>query len=132
MSQANLATIERVYEFWNREGGTPSSVPLFAEDCEYVNPATALEAGTHHGHDGMVKALEAVDAAFTEYVHEPRELIEVGDDKVLAYVTFRATGRDSGVPVEVPEQHVFTLRGGQIVRFEWFHDEAAARRAVGL
>ena len=45
---------------------------------------------------------------------------------------FRARGRDSGALVDKPEQHVWTLNAGKIVRFEWFHDEVAARRAAGL
>jgi ketosteroid isomerase-like protein len=132
MPQANLATIQRLYEVWNREGGPLSGLPMFASDCEYVYPETAIEPGTHQGHAGIAKALEAVDAAFGRYVHEPQQMIEAGDDKILAYVVFRATGRDSGAPVEIAEQHVWTLRDGEIVRFQWFHDEPAARRAAGL
>jgi ketosteroid isomerase-like protein len=132
MSQANVATIQRLYEVWNREGAMLSAMPMFAPDCEFVNPETAIEPGTHQGHAGFAKALEAVDAAFDRYVHEPQQVIEAGDDKVLAYVIFRASGRDSGVPVELPEQHVWTLRDGEIIRLQWFHDEPAARRAAGL
>jgi ketosteroid isomerase-like protein len=51
---------------------------------------------------------------------------------VLAYVTFRARGRDSGVLLETPEQHVWTVRDGKVVRIEWFHDEPAAKLAAGL
>jgi ketosteroid isomerase-like protein len=132
VSQADVATIRRLYELWNSRGGMLTALPLFAPDCEYVNPETAIEPGTLHGHSGMGKALEAVDAAFKEYVHEPHQLIDVGDGKVLALVVFRAHGRDSGARVERPEQHVWTLREGEIVRFEWFHDEVAARRAAGV
>src|SRR3954451_7033360 len=132
MSDARLATIEQVYAFWNRQDVPPSALPMFAEDCEFVNPESAIEGGTRGGHEGFVKALVSVDAAFDEYVHALERMVEAGDDRVLAYVTFRAKGRDSGVPVEIPEQHVWTFRDGMIVRFEWFHDEAAAIRAAGL
>ncbi len=131
MSEANLETIRRVYEMWNGEQGLSAAAPLFDPDVEYVNPETAIEPGTLHGHAGLIKALDALEAAFVNYVHEPKRLIDAGD-KVLAVVSFRARGRDSGVPVEIPEQQVWTLRRGKIVRFEWFHDEAAARRAAGL
>jgi ketosteroid isomerase-like protein len=130
VSDSNLSTIRRVYELWNTEG-MQTALPLIDDAAEFVNPESAIEPGTHHGHAGWVKAQDAMDAAFEDYVHEPEHLIDAGD-KVLAVVTFRARGRDSGVHVEKEEQHVWTLRGGRVVRFQWFHDEHAARLAADL
>ena len=79
----------------------------------------------------MTEVLAAVEGSFVDYVHDLNRLVEAGD-KVMAYVTFRARGRDSGAVVEKPEQHVWTLREGRVVRFEWFNDEAAAKAAAGL
>jgi ketosteroid isomerase-like protein len=132
VSEENLDTIRRLYELWNGEQGMLAAMPLFDPEIQYVNPESAIEPGTRQGIGGMVKALESVDGSFAEYVHEPERLLDAGGDKVLAYVVFRAHGRDSGASVEKPEQHVWTLRDGKIVRFEWFHDEDAARRAAGL
>jgi ketosteroid isomerase-like protein len=69
--------------------------------------------------------------AFETFAHEPLEIAEIGP-KVLAHVTFSARGRDSGVELSVAEQHVWTFEGGRVVKFQWFHDEAAARSAAGL
>lgn len=132
MSQADVEAIRRLYALWNGEGGMLSAIPMFAPDCEFVNPKTALEPGTHVGHAGMENALEALEAAFDDFVHDPEQLIDAGEGKVLAYVTFRARGRDSRAPVEMAEQHVWTLDEGQIVRFEWFHDPSAAELAARL
>lgn len=132
VSQADVDAIHRLYALWNGEGGMLSALEMFAPDCEYVNPETALEPGTRIGHVGMAKALEALDAAFDDLVHDPERVLDVGEGTVLAYVTFRARGRDSGARVERPEQHVWTFDQGQIVRFQWFHDEQAAKLAAGL
>jgi ketosteroid isomerase-like protein len=132
VSSANLATVERVYALWNRQDVVDSGLPMFADDCEFVNPESAIEGGTRQGVEGFIGALGSVDAAFDEHTHVLERMVEAGDDKVLAYVRFQAKGRDSRVPVEIPEQHVWTFRDGLIVRFEWFHDEAAARHAAGL
>jgi ketosteroid isomerase-like protein len=131
MSETEVETIRRAYEAWNGEEGIRAALSLFDPGVEFVNPESAIEAGTRHGHAGMFTALDSVDAAFSDYEHTPEQLIDAGD-KVLALVTFRARGRDSGVPVEIPEQHVWTFHEGKIVRFEWFHDEEQARRAAGL
>jgi len=132
VSEENLATVRRLYELWNGEEGMLAAMPLFDPEIQYVNPESAIESGTRSGIGGMVKALESVDSSFADYVHEPERLLAAGDEKVLAYVVFRAHGRDSGAVVEKPEQHVWTLRNGKIVRFEWFHDDDAAKRAAGL
>jgi ketosteroid isomerase-like protein len=95
-----------------------------------VNPESAIEPGIRRGYAGMLGVLEAVEGSFVEYVHEPVRLVDAGD-KILAHVTFRARGH-SGAIVEKPEQHVWTVRNGRVVRFEWFHDEPAARVAAGL
>jgi ketosteroid isomerase-like protein len=132
VSEENLSTVRRLYELWNRDQDMMAAMPLLDPEIEYVNPESAIESGTRSGIGGMVRALESVDSSFTDYVHEPERLLEAGEDKVLAYVVFRAHGRDSGALVEKPEQHVWTLRNGKIIRFEWFHDDEAARRAAGL
>jgi ketosteroid isomerase-like protein len=62
---------------------------------------------------------------------DPYEVIEAGDT-VLVLAIFHARGRDSGVELKVPEQHVFTFKDGKILRLQWFHDEPAARVAAGL
>jgi uncharacterized protein len=131
MSEADLETVRRVYEIWNGPEGMRAALPLMDPDIEYVNPESAIESGLRRGHAGMVEVLDAVEGSFVDYVHDLERLVDAGD-KVLAYVTFRARGRDSGAQVEKPEQHVWTVRGGKVVRFEWFHDEPAARVAAGL
>ena len=131
MSEADLETIRRVYKAWNSPEGMAAALPLMDPDIEYVNPESAIEGGTRRGYAGMTEVLAAVEGSFVDYVHDPHRLVEAGD-KVMAYVTFRARGRDSGAVVEKPEQHVWTLREGRVVRFEWFHDEAAAKAAAGL
>jgi uncharacterized protein len=131
VSQADLETVQRGYELWNGPGGLASALPLFHPEVEYVNPESAIERGVHRGYVGMVEVLGAIDGSFVDYIHELERPVDA-DGKVLAFITFRARGRDSGAQVEKPEQHVWTLRDGKVVRFEWFHDEPAAKLAAGL
>jgi uncharacterized protein len=131
MSKADIETVQRIYELWNGPEGMGAALPLFDSEFEYVNPESAIEPGTRRGHSGLVEVLAALDGSFSEYVHELERLVDAGD-KVLAHVIFRVRGRDSGAVAEKPEQHVWTLRDGKVVRLEWFHDERAARLAAGV
>jgi ketosteroid isomerase-like protein len=69
--------------------------------------------------------------SFESWVHIPGEIIDAGD-KVLVITTFRARGRGSSVDLDKYEPHVWTLRDGKVVRFEWFNDRDEAERAAGL
>jgi hypothetical protein len=47
-----------------------------------------------------------------------RELVEVGDDRVLACTTLRAEGRSSGVTLEGDLYQCYWLRHGRFFRVE--------------
>ena len=59
------------------------------------------------------------------------ELIEAGD-QVLASLTVRGRGKQSGVETSWEIWHVWTLRDGRVVGHQVFTSEDEARRAVGL
>jgi ketosteroid isomerase-like protein len=125
-------TLLRFYEAWNGPDPIAETTPFLHEEFEYVNPDSAVEPGTRHGHAGWLKVGENAQHAFSDMGLELCELIEVDDDRVLALTIFEACGRDSGVELKVPEQHLFSFRDGKIARLQWFHDEPAARSAAGL
>jgi ketosteroid isomerase-like protein len=129
--ETRVEILRRFYEGWNADDPGGATLPLLHEAFEYVNPESAVEAGTRHGHAGWLQVGKSARRAFSEFAIDPYELIEAGD-RVLVLAIFRARGRDSGVELQVPEQHVWSFQDGKIKRLEWFHDEAQARRVAGL
>jgi hypothetical protein len=63
---------------------------------------------------------------------EPEQIFDVDDERVLAFVQVSATGRHSGVAVEVKPAHEFTIRNGLLVRFKAYRDRGQALEAAGL
>jgi ketosteroid isomerase-like protein len=127
----NANTVRQIYAIWNGESTIDAAADLISEDVVFVNPDSAFEPGTRHGRPDFLEAFGQASAAFDLFTHDPMEIVEVGP-VVLAHVTFKARGRGSGVELSVAEQHLWTFEAGRVVRFEWFHDEAAARAAAGL
>ena len=127
-----VETVQRFYEAWNAPDAVAETLEFLHEEFEYVNPDSAVEPGTRRGHAGWRKVGQSAHSAFSDMNVELLELIEVDDDRVLGLTIFEACGRDSGVALKVPEQHLFTFRDDKIVRLQWWHDEAAARQAAGL
>lgn len=57
---------------------------------------------------------------------------DLGDDRVLALGTIKATGRESGVETELPFAVVARIRDGLMTHFTDFGDREKALEAAGL
>ena len=51
---------------------------------------------------------------------------------MLAFVRVSATGRESGIEVEISVAHELTIRDGLLVRFKVYGDRDQALEAAGL
>ena len=60
------------------------------------------------------------------------ELIEVPDGRVVALIRQSARGRQSGVPVVFHYFALYTIRGGKVLKIEYFSHRADALQAAGL
>lgn len=131
MSAENVEIVRRIYEAWG--GGDPEGKALehISDELEYVNPPYAVHPGTRRGREGWLAAAENLSDSFDEWTHVPGEFVDTGD-KVLVICTFRAKGRGSSVNLDKYEPHVWTLRDGKVIRFEWFNERDEAERAAGL
>ena len=88
---------------------------LLDGDFEFVNPDYAVEPGTRHGHDGFATVVENLDSSFDEQRHELGEVVGSRRPAAVAHDLSR-TGRDSGAQIDIPEQHLWTMRNGKILR----------------
>ena len=67
-----------------------------------------------------------------DYVLEPVQLIEAGEDGVVVVQDERGTGRGSGTPFERRWAVLYTMREARIVRIEHFAKPRDALEAAGL
>ncbi len=126
-----MEVVRALYEAWNGPNGRDAALAFIGGDFEWVNPGYAVEPGTRHGHEGWSAAMDSLDAAFHSGCCDPMEFRDL-DDRVLCFTTFIAKTSPDGVAFTQDESHLWTLRGGKIVRLEWFHDRREALEAVGL
>ena len=124
----NVHLVRRMYAAWDSQDEA-GAVGLLDRDFEFVNPDHAVDPGIRRGHEGWAKVRTNLNASFSEQRHEVGEVLELGN-RILSHTVFHATGRDSGARIDVPEQHLWTVRDGKILRLEWFHDAAEAERAA--
>jgi ketosteroid isomerase-like protein len=130
MSQENVEIIRRAYERWNR--GDFGWATVVAPEFEYVaSPAFIGLSGGHRGLEGFTRFLEQIWGEFNEPHAEPQEFIEA-EDNVLAVMTFRGRGKQSGVEVNMELFQLWTFRDGKVVRGQGFSNREEALEAAGL
>jgi ketosteroid isomerase-like protein len=129
-SQHNAEVVRRFYDVWAKDE-FPGPLELMDPEIEYVNPAEAVEPGTRLGLSAFTKAVEKLLQSW-EYWRADVEEIETVGDQVAVVVRYRTRGRGSGIDVEGRESALWTLRGGKVVRYEWFKRPEEAFEAAVL
>jgi ketosteroid isomerase-like protein len=69
---------------------------------------------------------------FEEWEQELNDVIDCGEDRVVALTRQRGRGSASGVSVELEYAQVITLREGKMVRVDVYLDRERALEAAGL
>ncbi|MEK6328485.1 MAG: nuclear transport factor 2 family protein [Actinomycetota bacterium] len=130
MSQENVDRVRRAWEAY--EGGDLSAVleTLSPDLVTHVAPPIPL-AGTYHGPEGLLQLTLDWAEGFDELIATAEEHIDAGD-QVITRVRHRASGAESGVPVETDIWYVWTLGAEQTVRVDIFNDRREALEAAGL
>jgi ketosteroid isomerase-like protein len=137
MSQENVEIVRRVYDAAARRDAA-TVLALYDPDVELdasrlgIAGIAGEDTAVYLGHDGLRRFFRGWHEAWTNIAYDFEELIDAGDEHVIAVVTRRARGRASGVAVERPFALVWTLRGGKVIRVAWFLARAEALEAVGL
>src|SRR5690349_5165877 len=94
-------------------GGYPEGEPVF------------------RGREGLAQMAAMLRGAWSEWRFEVERFLDAGD-RVVVFVRVIARGRGSGVPIELPDAHLVTLRGRRIACTRVYRDRAEALKAVGL
>jgi len=125
----DLAALRRVYEAW--AAGDLTGVPPFDPHVVYISQATELDPGPHYGLETFTTYFRRFLASWDDWRMEAMEYREHGDSLVVR-VRRSAVGKESRVPFEDEAFHVWTFRGGKIIRLEVFEQDEEALEAVGL
>ena len=131
MSQENVEIVKAAYEAVN-SGDEERLLALAASDIEIQASGVMLDQGTYRGHEGAVAYRESLREAWGDSLHiQPVDFTAQRDHVVVTGRT-SGTGKSSGAEVDIPVAHAWTIRAGEIVRFQTFRSHAEALEAVGL
>jgi uncharacterized protein len=129
MSQENLVAFRRNNEAVSR-GDIEAALATLDPDIEFI-PRRAAIQGVYRGYEGMRQFFAENAENFDLYQVSYQEVRDFGD-RLIAFGTVRARGKESGVEVTTPTSLVATFRDGKMLRAEDFAERSEALKAVGL
>ena len=138
----NIELVRRWYALLPSLGSTdPNDDPAFIdrmfrdyldEEYELRLPGGYPEGEpVFRGREGFAHMLAMLRDAWAEWRFEPERFIEAGD-QIVVFVRVVAEGSASGVPIELPDAHVVTLRDDRLRSTCAYRDRPEALEPVGL
>ena len=130
MSQRNVEIVREIYA--DPRGLIGTATERATPDVEFDFTDVYPDRPVLKGVEEMRRFRETGPWSGSPIHIEPERFLDIDDERVLAFVRVRATGRGSGVEVDISPAHEFTIRDGLIVRFKAYGDRAEALEAAGL
>lgn len=84
------------------------------------------------GRDAALRYTQDWLDTFENFAVVPEELLDLGDDRVLAVLRLEGRARQSGLESEFRYASVYRLRAGKLVEVREYADRGEALDAVGL
>jgi ketosteroid isomerase-like protein len=129
MPEQPLGNVEVVRSFFAAVEAEDFAAALWLIDPEVV--WLPSEGGTYHGLQGVSEAFASWMESWDEHRIKTEEVVEVGEDQVLAAIHIVARGKHSGIETDTRFFHLHTLRDGRISRMVEYLDRDEAVAAAG-
>jgi ketosteroid isomerase-like protein len=130
---AENVEIVRAYLSAPEEGGLDAIAKFLDPDISWrAIEGAPDDVGEMVGAAAVVRYLNDWVDLFDDIAQVPVELMDVGDDRVVAVQHVTGRAKLSGVETELRYAVVYTLRDGKILRAREYSDREQALQAVGL
>jgi ketosteroid isomerase-like protein len=137
MSRENVEIVRQAWEAFlaAMERGDPGAFfdsGLLAEDFEWVTTVVLDGRSVWRGREGFVEFIRTWTAEFDDWSIRVERLIDAAEDRVVSLTVQTATGKESGVPVDMHIGQVVEVKDGRQVRITNYLTHAEALEAAGL
>ena len=114
MSQSDADLIRRNYDAFGR-GDIPAVMATLAEDIEWNAPDVLPHGAYVRGHEGVGGFFAGLASRWSGFA---LEIDDVSDGGGVVFGRGRAGGELDGTPSGYGFVHVFTMRDGEVARFD--------------
>jgi ketosteroid isomerase-like protein len=131
LQEETVTTMLRSYEAFNR-GDLEQAISAFDPEVVWHTWIVPGPGGaSYKGHEGVRELWSDARNVFGDFRNVPERIVAAGD-KIVAFISVRGRGKESGVEVEGRIAHVHTFRGSKVTKVESYEDRDEALRAAGL
>ncbi len=130
--QDNLELVRRCYQAIVRQDFNALRGAM-DPNLEWIEPEVPglWFQGTHRGPEAVFKEVfEPTGGKIADFRVETNQFLPVGEH-VVVLGRFRGRGKAAGKELNANTVHVWTFRGGKVVRFQAYHDVANWLQALG-
>ena len=132
-----MELVRRVFEGFQAgmERGDPGAVfgpETVADDYERIVPTPLDGRSVWRGREGFVEFIRTWTEQFEDWSIRLERLIDAGNDRVVTLTVQTATGKGSGVPVDLHVGQVYELEDGRVARVRNYFTHVDALEAAGL
>ena len=132
MSEENAEVVVAAYEAFAARG-VDGFGEFLTDDVDYRAVEGAPDdRGPMHGKEALRPYVQDWLDTFDEFTAQPVELVDAGEDQVVAVVQISGRARFSGVETTMTFAAVYEIRDGRIARGREYTTRAEALEAVGL
>ena len=132
MSQENVEIVRDAAVAFNR-GDLDAWFEYLADDIDYRAAEGALDdRGPMHGKDAVRAYMQDWLDMFDDLRSEPVELIDAGEDRVIAVVRISGRAKLSGVETDLTYAALYTIRDGKVARGREYWTKEQALETAGL
>jgi hypothetical protein len=132
MSQENVDTVKRWSAAMGADPDQATVEQFWDTEADYYPVGKFPEARPCHGREAVWQFLAGFLDAYSRYELVIRDVIAIGDDRVLVRGDLHAEGRGSGMNLEGEVYGCFWIRHGRIFRVEDHLTASGALHALGL
>ena len=132
MSEENAEVVVAAYEAFAARG-VDGFGEFLTDDVDYRAVEGAPDdRGPMHGKEALRPYVQDWLDTFAEFTAQPVELVDAGEDQVVAVVQISGRAKFSGVETTMTFAAVYEIRDGRIARGREYTTRAEALKAAGL
>jgi len=132
MSEENAEVVVAAYEAFAARG-VDGFGEFLTDDVDYRAVEGAPDdRGPMHGKEALRPYVQDWLDTFDEFTAQPVELVDAGENQVVAVVQISGRAKFSGVETTMTFAAIYEIRAGRIARGREYTTRAEALEAVGL
>ena len=132
MSEENVKVVRGMYEAFGR-GDIPAVIAALDPRVEWWEAENFIYAdgNPYVGPDAVLEGVfMRIGDEWEGFAVSPKEILDAGET-VVGHGYYSGTYKRNGGRVRAQFAHLFTFRGGKVVKFQQYTDTAQFRQAVG-